>query len=167
MDSSPWGNFTPQVKQWCGETLGDLQPVYNYEWNHTATCCHICRTCPQKQSAEHAPKSSWEKRSVLQNTEKKLVLGFLHSVNHTGSPQNESYIQLLYWAIQQSWFARVNALCNLSRKKSREVANANTIAVAKITVERGWRVEKKCLCVIFWLTRRSQVWGKNVFWGIL
>ena len=27
-----------------------------------------------------------------------------------------------YWAIQQSWFARVNALCNLSRKKSREVA---------------------------------------------
>ena len=26
-----------------------------------------------------------------------------------------------YWAIQLSWFARVNALCNLSRKKSREV----------------------------------------------
>ena len=29
---------------------------------------------------------------------------------------------LLYWAIQQSWFARVNALCNLSQKKSQEVA---------------------------------------------
>ena len=28
----------------------------------------------------------------------------------------------LYWAIQRSWFARVNVLCNLSRKKSREVA---------------------------------------------
>ena len=28
----------------------------------------------------------------------------------------------VYWAIQLSWFARVNALCNLSRKKSREVA---------------------------------------------
>ena len=27
-----------------------------------------------------------------------------------------------YWAIQRSWCARVNALCNLSRKKSREVA---------------------------------------------
>ena len=27
-----------------------------------------------------------------------------------------------YWAVQWSWFARVNALCNLSRKKSREVA---------------------------------------------
>ena len=30
--------------------------------------------------------------------------------------------QHMYWAIQRSWFARVNALCNLSRKKSREVA---------------------------------------------
>ena len=28
----------------------------------------------------------------------------------------------LYWAVQWSWFARVNALCNLSRKKLREVA---------------------------------------------
>ena len=27
-----------------------------------------------------------------------------------------------YWAVQWRWFARVNALCNLSRKKSREVA---------------------------------------------
>ena len=27
----------------------------------------------------------------------------------------------VYWAIQQSWFARVNVLCTLSRKKSREV----------------------------------------------
>ena len=29
---------------------------------------------------------------------------------------------LEYWAIQRSWFARVNALCNLSCKKLREVA---------------------------------------------
>ena len=28
----------------------------------------------------------------------------------------------VYWAVQWSRFARVNALCNLSRKKSREVA---------------------------------------------
>ena len=27
----------------------------------------------------------------------------------------------VYWAIQRSWFARVNALRNLSRKKSRKV----------------------------------------------
>ena len=31
-------------------------------------------------------------------------------------------VVLGYWAIRRSWFARVNALCNLSRKKSREVA---------------------------------------------
>ena len=32
-------------------------------------------------------------------------------------------VDQFYWAIQRSWFARarVNALCNLSRKKSREV----------------------------------------------
>ena len=71
-----------------------------------------------------------------------------------------------YWEIQWIWFARVNALGNLSHKKSREVAahfradfwvgvasrcveqwtlnlesrsstNANTVAVAKFTVERG------------------------------
>ena len=28
----------------------------------------------------------------------------------------------VYWVIQRSWFARVNALCNLSCKKLREVA---------------------------------------------
>ena len=27
-----------------------------------------------------------------------------------------------HWVMQRSWFARVSALCNLSRKKSREVA---------------------------------------------
>ena len=27
-----------------------------------------------------------------------------------------------YWAIQRSWFARVNALCNLSRKKSQHTS---------------------------------------------
>ena len=96
-----------------------------------------------------------------------------------------------YWAIQRSWFAKMNALCNLSRKKSREVAahfrgdfwvgvalqwklnlelrsstNGNTVAVAKITVERGWRVEKKCLCVVFCrLTRRLQVRRKKCVLG--
>ena len=28
-DPSPLGNFTPPVKQWCGETLGDLEPDYH------------------------------------------------------------------------------------------------------------------------------------------
>ena len=28
-DPSPWGKFTPPAKQQCGETLGDLEPVYD------------------------------------------------------------------------------------------------------------------------------------------
>ena len=36
-----------------------------------------------------------------------------------------------------------------------------------IAMERGWRVNKKCLCVVFWLTRRSRVRRENAFWGIL
>ena len=28
-DPSPWGNFTPPTKHECGETLGDLEPVYD------------------------------------------------------------------------------------------------------------------------------------------
>ena len=49
----------------------------------------------------------------------------------------------------------------------RSSTNATAVAVAKITVERRWRVGKKWLCVVFWLTRRSRVRGKNVFGGIL
>ena len=80
-----------------------LPPVYIYEWNHIATGCRICRTCPKKQSAEHAPKSSWQKIRVLQNAEKKkLVLGFLHSINQTGSPQDESDIHSYFIPGQKS-----------------------------------------------------------------
>ena len=77
------------------------------------------------------------------------------------------------WRFSKSWFARVNALCNLSRKKSREVAaslsgrflrrrcftlcitveveatNATTVAVAKITGESGWRVGEKSVFASF------------------
>ena len=41
--------------------------------------------------------------------------------------------------------------------------NATTVAVAKSTGERGWRVEKKGLCVNVLLTRRSQIRGKKHF----
>ena len=41
---------------------------------------------------QNMPPKAVEKKEVLQNAEKKkLVLWFLHSVNHTGSPQDESY----------------------------------------------------------------------------
>ena len=85
---------------------------------------------------------------------------------------------MMYWAMQRSWFARVNTLCNLSRKKLQEVAahfwadfgvgvasccvsqwklnlelqsstNAKTVAFAEITVERGWRVEKSVFASFF------------------
>ena len=39
----------------------------------------------------------------------------------------------------------------------------NTVAVAKITMEMGCRVEKKCLCIVFWLSRRSRVHRKMRF----
>ena len=38
------------------------------------------------------------------------------------APPTELPCQPVCYAIRRSWFARVNALCNLSRKKSREVA---------------------------------------------
>ena len=76
-----------------GGSWACLPPVYDWV-NLFTTCLRLSEiTLPlAATSAEHAPKSSWGKRWVLQNAEKKLVLGFLHSVNHTGSPQNKSYI---------------------------------------------------------------------------
>ena len=113
-----------------------------------------------------------------------------HYIHHT----TLHYTTQHYWAVQWSWFARVNALCNLSRKKSREVAaslpgrflsrRCFTLCITmedepkiakqykcqhccscKNYRERGWRVEKKGLCVIFWLTRRSRVCGKKMRFG--
>ena len=47
----------------------------------------------------------------------------------------------------------------------RSSTNATTVAVAKSSGERGWRVGKRCLCVVFWLTRRSRVHGKKSILG--
>ena len=49
---------------------------------------------------------------------------------------------------------------------------ATTIAIAKITGERGWRVEKKCLCIVFFFVffladQKISISWKNAFWGIL
>ena len=102
----------------------------------------------------------------------------------------------LYWAIQRSSFARVNALCNLSAKKSARGRSALpgrflsrrcfTLCII-VEVEtriakqykcqyccscknyrgKGMEGENKVSCVVFWLTRRSRVRRKNAFWGIL
>ena len=60
---------------------------------------------------------------------------------------------LEYWAIQRSWFARMNALCNLSRKKSREVAAhfrgrflSRRCFTQCITVEVEPRIAKQYKC---------------------
>ena len=101
-----------------------------------------------------------------------------------------------FWAVQWSWFARVNALCNLSQEVARGrtslpgwFLNWRCFSLC-ITMEvetriakqykchyccscKNYRVKvmkggvKKCLCVVFWLTRRSRLHGENAFWGIL
>ena len=51
---------------------------------------------------------------------------FQHS-NHNSDTKNLAYFifyLFLYWTVQRSWFAQVNALVNLLRKKSREVATS-------------------------------------------
>ena len=40
-------------------------------------------------------------------------------------------VHLIYWVVQWSWFARVNALCNLSHKKSRKVAAVNARPISE------------------------------------
>ena len=57
-------------------------------------------------------------------------------------------------------------LCIKLNLELRSNINATTAAFAKIIGVRGWRVAKKCLCVVL-LTRRSRVRGKIAFWGIL
>ena len=64
-----------------------------------------------------------------------------------------AWFTITYWAVQWSWFARVNALCNLSRKKSREVAASNPGRIRSrrcvtlcITMELERRIAKQYKC---------------------
>ena len=97
-----------------------------------------------------------------------------------------------YWVVQWSFFAQMNALCNLSHKKSREVPASLlgrflsrrcftlciTIKIKPRMVKQykchhfcssknyqGKGMKKKCLCIVFQLTRRLRVCRKNVFWA--
>ena len=100
---------------------------------------------------------------------------------------------LSYWAVQWSWFAWVNTLCNLSRKKSQEVAaslpgrfQSRHCFMLCITMEaesiakqykyhhccscknyrgKGMEGGKKCLCIVFQLTKRLWVHGKKCILG--
>ena len=70
---------------------------------------------------------------------------------------------MVYWAVQLSWFAQMNALCNLSRKKSREVAASlpgrflsRHCFTLRITMEVEPRTAKQykchhcCSCKNYW-----------------
>ena len=100
------------------------------------------------------------------------------------------------WVVQWSWFARVNALRNISCKKSREVAasclarflsagllhivynngswtlNCEAVQMPPLLQLQKWLGKgdggwgKKSLHQ-FLADRRSRVHGKNAFWGIL
>ena len=105
-----------------------------------------------------------------------------------------SATSIIYWEVQWSWFARVNALCNLSRKMSREVAVSllgqllsRRCFTLCITMEVEPRIAKQykchhcCSCKNyrgkgmegggkvslhrFWLARRSWVRGRNMRFG--
>ena len=49
----------------------------------------------------------------------------------------------------------------------RSSINVTIVVVAKITVERGRRVENKCLALFFGLPEDRESVEKNAFWGIL
>ena len=100
-----------------------------------------------------------------------------------------------YWAVQWSWFARVNALCNLPCKKLQKVTasilgqflsrlcfmlciamdvkpktekqyNCHHCCSCKNYWEKGMEGGKKVsLYHFFWLTRRSRIRGKKCVWG--
>ena len=94
------------VKQWCGETLVDLEPVYHLTlW--VKSHCHLL---------PHLQQAVEKERRVLSNTEKKkLVLGFLHSINHTVSPQDESYIHSHFIPGQNNKSSK----CKLERRRKK------------------------------------------------
>ena len=60
------------------------------------TCLRLCvkSHCHLQPHLQNMPPNAAEKKEESYKTLKrsKLVLGFLHSINHKGSPQDESYI---------------------------------------------------------------------------
>ena len=70
----------------------------------------------------------------MQNTEKKkLVLGFLHSVNHTGSPQDESYIHSYFISGQNNKSSKHKFKKEKKKKKKQPTILDTTQSTANIT----------------------------------
>ena len=120
------------------------------------------------------------------------TLKFLHDKGFPYGKMLVLCVTVCCWAVQWSWFARVNALCNLLRKKSREVTASllgwflsRRCFTLCITMEVEPRISKlykchhRCSCKnywgkgivggkkvslrCFWLTRGSQFHEKNAF----
>ena len=70
----------------------------------------------------------------------------------------------VYWAVQWSWFARVNALCNLSHKKSREVAASLPVGGKKVSLRRYLAKQKKCVVGHPIARTRSYCLLPDTFW---
>ena len=68
----------------------------------------------------------------------------------------------LYWVVQRSWFARVNALCNLSHKKSQKVVAATSRPIYR---GRWQRMKKNMSSHHFWADQKIvSSWKKCIFW---
>ena len=135
-------------------------------------------------------------------TERAEMAAVSSGTSHVTTKQQCSYTtwvniqsEARYWAVQWRWFARVNALCSLSRKRSREVAESLPGRFLSrrcfrlcITMEDEPRIAKQYKCHhccsyqnyrrkgmevgkkvslrrFFRLTRRSRVRGKKKRFG--
>ena len=88
---------------------------------------------------------------VCQEGEKSTMQSPLWSTK--GSSWNKALVKFSYWAVQWSWFAQMNALCNLLCKKAREVAVSllgwflsRCCFMLYITMEAEPRIAKQYKC---------------------
>ena len=82
----------------------------------------VTRQCPQTTSFEEKGEPKQIRTEVQPNALALGQTGSLQYLRPLHTPAKRREMMHAYWAIQRSGFARVNALCNLPRKKSREVA---------------------------------------------
>ena len=102
-----------------------------------AGCCHQQNHCKQKRAFMLDSLQDVAPGMDIISLQRIMAASILHFITLfcTNSLKRSKFYSFLiwklithnikeyiYWAIQRSWFARVNALCNLSRKKSWEVA---------------------------------------------
>ena len=84
---------------------------------------HFRLTKPTYQNTIHGIRTADQEQRPFNETRLTHNTGPTTSEAHTRiHASRAATTSILCWVVQWSWFARANALCNLSRKKSREVA---------------------------------------------